>query len=440
MALKETTKQIIEFFHLDAELEHHDYVHEEIKKGIVFKGTNLWILIFAIIIASVGLNMNSTAVIIGAMLISPLMGPINGMGYSIATYDFELFKKAVKNFSFAILAGLIASTTYFFISPVSTANSELWARTSPTIYDVLIALFGGLAGIVAMSSKLKGNVIAGVAIATALMPPLCTAGYGLATLQFNFFFGAIYLFTINTIFIGLATLWTSQILKFPIRTIVDPKRSKKINQVITVVIVLVIGPSLYFGYKLVQKEKFNLNAIQYVNNIEDFEGNYLIKHSIDANNKIINLEYAGATLSEAQKRSIKLKAFDFELDSIHVKIDKGFSMGHFDEQTKELIMMREQIDKLNNELDTRQIKIDSLTQAPLFGRILLKEISTFYPQIEGCSFSETFIYHDSLQQAQAINIIVFDHGDKPLLPQDRKKIEQWVNQRLEGKTLKVIFE
>jgi uncharacterized hydrophobic protein (TIGR00271 family) len=173
--------KVLQFFSLESELEDQDSVYEEIKKGIIFKGTNLWILIFAIIVASVGLNMNSTAVIIGAMLISPLMGPINGMGYSIATYDFELFKKSTKNFAFAIIASLVASATYFALSPVSTAHSELLARTSPTIYDVLIALFGGLAGIVAISSKQKGNVIPGVAIATALMPPLCTAGYGLAT-------------------------------------------------------------------------------------------------------------------------------------------------------------------------------------------------------------------------------------------------------------------
>lgn len=440
MAIKEAAKQIIQFFQLNAELENHDYVHEEISKGVVFKGTNLWILIFAIIIASVGLNMNSIPVIIGAMLISPLMGPINGMGYSIATYDFILFKKAVKNFSFAILAGLVASTAYFFISPVSAANSELWARTSPTIYDVLIALFGGLAGIVALSSKLKGNVIPGVAIATALMPPLCTAGYGLATLQLNFFFGAIYLFTINTIFIGLATLWTSQILKFPIRTIVDPKRSKKINQVITAVIILVLGPSLYFGYNLVQQEKFNINATQYINNIEDFEGNYLIKNEIDAVNKFIHLEYAGLTLNSDQKQQIKMKAFDFGLDSSNIRIEKGFSFGHFDEHAKELFVMREQISLLNSTVTEKQLKIDSLNAAPIQGNALLKEIKSFYPNIQGCSYAETFVYHDSLDQALPTALIVFDNKNSSISTTDRNKIEQWLEKRLEGKRIKVIFQ
>lgn len=218
---------IFHYLNLDQDLDDFELIHATIEKDVVFKGTNLWILVFAIIIASVGLNMNSTAVIIGAMLISPLMGPINGMGYSLATFDFPLFRTAIKNFSFAVIAGLLASTTYFAISPVSDAHSELLARTSPTIYDVLIAFFGGTAGIVAITSKHKGNVIPGVAIATALMPPLCTAGYGLATAQFNYFFGAFYLFTINTVFIALSSVAIAQILKFPITTLVNPEQKKE---------------------------------------------------------------------------------------------------------------------------------------------------------------------------------------------------------------------
>ncbi|PKP18551.1 MAG: DUF389 domain-containing protein, partial [Bacteroidetes bacterium HGW-Bacteroidetes-22] len=170
----ELLKKVIAYFNLHPEMDDYEKIHESIVRDTVFKGTNLWILVFAIIVASVGLNMNSTAVIIGAMLISPLMGPINGMGYSIATYNFELFRQSVRNFSFAVIAALVASTLYFFVSPIATAHSELLARTSPTIYDVLIALFGGMVGVIAISSKQKGNVIPGVAIATALMPPLCT--------------------------------------------------------------------------------------------------------------------------------------------------------------------------------------------------------------------------------------------------------------------------
>lgn len=447
MPLNEILKQIMHFFRLDAELENADYIHEEINKGIVFKGTNLWILIFAIIIASVGLNMNSTAVIIGAMLISPLMGPINGMGYSIATYDFLLFKKSVKNFSFAILASLIASTTYFFISPVSTAHSELLARTSPTIYDVLIALFGGLAGIVAISSKNKGNVIPGVAIATALMPPLCTAGYGLATFQPQFFFGAIYLFTINTLFIGLATLWTSQLLKFPIRTIIDPQKSKKINQIISAVIAIVIVPSLYFGYKLVQQEKFSLNATNYINNIEDFEGNYLMKYNIDPAAKYISLEYAGATMKPEQKARLKEKAFNFGLDSSFVKIEKGLAFEQLSEQSKEVIGLRDQISAINRALEQKDEVIakkdkiiDSLQNVSIFGRTLLSEIKTIYPQIKGCSFSETLFYEDSTPSPKKTSLIVFKKDSAKINLSDQVKIEKWTSTRVGNKYVKIIFE
>jgi len=223
-------KKFLEYTNLESDRTKFDEIHQSIEKDIEFRGTNLWILFFAILVASVGLNMNSTAVIIGAMLISPLMGPINGMGYSLATYDFHLFRRAVKNFTFAVIAGLLASTLYFSVSPISTAYSELLARTSPTIYDVLIALFGGMAGIIAISAKNKGNVIPGVAIATALMPPLCTAGYGISTKQVNFFFGAIYLFTINTVFIALSSVIMSKVLKFPIRTIIEPIHKKKVNR------------------------------------------------------------------------------------------------------------------------------------------------------------------------------------------------------------------
>ena len=158
---------------------------ENILKGINFRGSNLWVLIFAIFIASLGLNVNSTAVIIGAMLISPLMGPIMGIGLGIGINDFELIKKAFRNLAIATIFGILTSTLYFLISPLNEARSELLARTTPTIYDVLIAFFGGLAGIVASSTKLKGNVIPGVAIATALMPPLCTAGFGIASGNFT---------------------------------------------------------------------------------------------------------------------------------------------------------------------------------------------------------------------------------------------------------------
>ncbi|MDD3309430.1 MAG: TIGR00341 family protein [Dysgonamonadaceae bacterium] len=299
--------KFISYFNVINELEDIDIINAEVEKAVVFKGTNLWILICAILVASVGLNMNSTAVIIGAMLISPLMGPINGMGYGLATYDFHLFRKAVKNLTFALIISLITSALYFFISPVDTAHSELLARTSPTIYDVFIAIFGGIAGMLALSSKLKGNVIPGVAIATALMPPICTAGYGLANQQFNFFFGALYLFTINTVFITVASMFVSQILKFPIHSVVDAEKSRRLKRYVSLVLLITAVPSIYFGNKLVQNEKFSDSANRFILQNSVQKNSYLIESNINPTNKSINMIYSGYGVSDSIKLEIKNK-------------------------------------------------------------------------------------------------------------------------------------
>ena len=368
-----TVEKFLHYIDLKYELENFDDIHTEIEKGVVFKGTNLWILVFAILVASVGLNTNSTAVIIGAMLISPLMGPINGMGYSIATYNFVLLRKAIKNFSFAILASLFASTFYFALSPVSTAHSELLARTSPTIYDVMIALFGGLAGIVAISTKMKGNVIPGVAIATALMPPLCTAGYGLATAQFSFFFGAFYLFTINTVFIAFASLIVSQILKMPIRANVSSAQKKRINSYITAIITLTLIPSVYFGYLLVQRENFSENAARFAKNVTFYEGSFLLKSETDPGNKSLKLVYGGGNLNDQSIAGILEKAKDFNLDDSKITIRQGFSVSG--NENTEIDLLKTQISDLTSQLTKKQLFTDSLSKRPLIGKDLLAEIS-----------------------------------------------------------------
>lgn len=217
-------------FNLDPDKIDPSAVVTAISNGIYFRGSNLWILIFAILMASLGLNVNSTAVIIGAMLISPLMGPIMGVGLGLGINNLKLLKDSGKNYLVAIVIGIITSTLYFTLSPVYGTQSELLARTTPTVYDVLIAFFGGLAGIIATSSKEKGNVIPGVAIATALMPPLCTAGYGLAIGNLYYFIGAFYLLFINSVFICLATYIIVRFLRFPLVVLPDPKKQKTLSE------------------------------------------------------------------------------------------------------------------------------------------------------------------------------------------------------------------
>lgn len=434
-------EKIIHYFNLDRDAEDFDKIHETIEKDIIFKGTNLWILMFAIIIASVGLNMNSTAVIIGAMLISPLMGPINGMGYGIATYNFPLFRKAVKNFTFAVITGLVASTIYFGISPVSSAHSELLARTSPTIYDVIIALFGGLAGIVAITSKYKGNVIPGVAIATALMPPLCTAGYGLATAQFNFFFGAIYLFTINTVFIAISSMVISQVLKFPIRTLVNEDQKNRVNRWITVIIIVTIVPSIYFGYLLVEKEKFTENAHNFTNNISVFEDNYLLKYDINPDKETIKLIYGGGSLTNVHQEKIKEKAKDFALEDARIDFQQGFSFSEFQTRLSEVQNLQGEINRLTSIIRLNEQKQDSLTRKNYLGKQLLAEIKQVYPQITTLSFSESYYFDDSNEsEPQIFGLAVVKTKTGRISKTDRDKITNWFKARLTGTEVKTFFE
>ena len=249
--------KIFDFINLHNGEDLREKVLENVKSNISFRGANLWILACAIVIASVGLNVNSTAVIIGAMLISPLMGPIVGAGFALAIYDFELLKKSAKNLLIATILSLVVATIYFFVSPFKDMQSELFARTSPNIYDVLIAFFGGLVGVIALTRVEKGNPIPGVAIATALMPPLCTAGYGLAIGNFAYFFGAFYLYSINCFFICIATFLIIKYLKYQPVKILNQKLEKQIRYGITGLILIMIIPSFYLAYNLLQEKKYS---------------------------------------------------------------------------------------------------------------------------------------------------------------------------------------
>ncbi|RMF51060.1 MAG: TIGR00341 family protein [Bacteroidetes bacterium] len=241
-------------FDLRPEMEDPQRVLASIAQDATFRGINLWVLVTATIVASVGLNVNSTAVIIGAMLISPLMGPINGIGVSLAIYDVQLFYRSVRNLAVAVLFSLLASALYFLITPLKEAGSELLARTTPTFWDVLIAFFGGLSGaIAALGRGKKTNVIAGVAIATALMPPLCTAGYGIGTLQPRFLFGALYLFLINAVFISASSYLAFQVIRFPNREFVDKAYQNRIRRVMAFVVLATLIPSVYVAYTVVKE-------------------------------------------------------------------------------------------------------------------------------------------------------------------------------------------
>lgn len=438
MAETNWINRLLGFLRLTHERESNEVIHEVIEKSVVFRGTNLWILIFAILVASVGLNMNSTAVIIGAMLISPLMGPINGVGYSVATYNYSLFKKSLANFGFASGAALVTSTLYFLLTPIHTEHSEILARTSPTIYDVLIALFGGLAGIIAISSKNKGNVIPGVAIATALMPPLCTAGYGLSIGNLVYFFGALYLFVINSVFIALASMLVTQILKLPRKSHLLTREIKNKNLAIGIVIAITVIPSFYLGYTLVVKEKFMEKAEGYVKDVSQWEGNYLLSNTIDGDKRTIHLVYAGNEFDEKTVERLKQKAHDLGMTDLQLTVEQGLKIEDFKVDDTRLDIQAKELERLKSALVFKERSLDSLRHVPDLGKNILDEISAIYPQIIACSYSESEHYVDSLEHAAPVAVVILETTDD-LEEKDIKKVRDWLIRRIGNQHLILKF-
>tara|TARA_B100001063_G_scaffold138063_1_gene129036 strand:- start:6791 stop:8221 length:1431 start_codon:yes stop_codon:yes gene_type:complete len=273
---------------------------ENVKTDISIKGHNAWILIFSIFVASIGLNVSSAAVVIGAMLISPLMGPIVGLGLSVAINDVETLKKSLINLGVMVALSVITAYLYFSISPLTKETPELLARTYPTILDVLIAIFGGLALIVAKTKKgTMASVIFGVAIATALMPPLCTVGYGLAIGNINYAGGAIYLFSINAVFIALTTFLIAKILRFPMVKYANSKRRKRIAQIATSISVIVIVPSIILFLNLLKVQVFENKAKEFITTSIKHKGAVILKSNQDYDLNTIEVYLIGRLVPES---------------------------------------------------------------------------------------------------------------------------------------------
>ncbi len=428
--------KIFEHFNLKRELENYDTIYANVSVGVPFRGTNLWILFFAIIIASIGLNLNSTAVIIGAMLISPLMGPIMGLGLSVAINDIDLLKKSFHNYIVAVGIGLLGSTLYFIITPIDEAHSELLARTSPTLYDVLIALFGGLAGIVATSSKLKGNVIPGVAIATALMPPLCTAGYGLATLQWNFFFGALYLFFINTVFIGFSTLLIARLIRFPLKQWQDKAKEIRANRIVWIIVILTVIPSVYFAYDIVQQTRYAEKVDVFIQNEAQFPNDYLLKKEVNANKREVTLTYGGELILQEKIDSVAALLPKYGLSDTKLNIQQGFAYlaENKNNNTDEVNTA------LNNqmlELQTIKAKYDSVVRIHERTGQMLKELKVQYPQVRSLAFERIVYFTDSTQHQGWLSVI---RSANTIANADRNKIEAWIKTRTQEDSVRFIYE
>ncbi len=428
-------------FKLNAEKEELQTVISNIDAGVVFRGTNLWVLIFAIFVASLGLNVNSTAVIIGAMLISPLMGPIMGIGLGVGINDVALLRKAVYNYSIATGVALATSTLFFLISPLDDAHSEILSRTSPNIYDVLIALFGGFAGILATSSKQKGNVIPGVAIATALMPPLCTAGYGLATWQFSYFIGAFYLFIINTVFIALATFIIVRFLHFPYTNLQSKKADQMAQRIIWFVVLATLLPSVYFGYDMIQQTRFIKKANRFITNEAHFSNDYLLNKKVDARSRKITLVFGGKKIAPEEIEQLKGELKKYGLDGAKLEVKQGFAYLTEDKKNKQndqLTQLTVAMAEKEKQEKILQSDLDSIDNLQKLGKQVYAELKAQYPSIKNAVIQSSNLLSDS--SAKAPVYVVLLSLSYNLSRQEKNRMESWLKVRLQPNNVKLIFQ
>ncbi len=420
-----------------------------ITKGVEFRSDNVWVLFFAIIIASVGLNVNSTAVIIGAMLVSPLMGPIMGLGLSIGISDGELLRKSLKNLFIMIVISLVASSLYFLISPLSDAQSELLARTKPTIYDVFIAFFGGLAGILAASRKQeKVTVVSGVAIATALMPPLCTAGYGLGTGQLIYFFGAFYLFFINAFFIALATYLMVRYLHFPRKNFLDQATELKVRRSIAVFTIVVLVPSVFIAINVVRETSFDNDAIKYVNDIQNspvMQNVQIIsqKRTFSRKGNEITISLVGEPLTSEQVAVLQKRMEEMGLKNTKLTIrqaggaslDVGTQAKMLQNFIEDKDRTIEQKDSLIQEL-RQQIRLEQ-QRAQVTAEQLAHELSVLYPHIHDISMAEAVKFSVQSNTSDTIPTLNINWTQQPT-NDEYQHLFNWLKVRLKTNKLDII--
>lgn len=421
-----------------------------IRRDVEFKGVNVWILVASIFIASIGLNTNSTAVIIGAMLISPLMGPIIGTGLAVGIMDFALLKKSLRNFATTVLISILTSTLYFAISPLSEVQSELLARTTPTIFDVGIAFFGGLAGIVAGSRREKSNVVPGVAIATALMPPLCTAGFGLASGDYTFFFGAMYLFFINSVFICFATILIVRYLKFKRVGFVDQRTEKRARYGIYIFLIITIIPSIFIGYNVIQQSLFKTKAMVFVSDYLEFPNRQVIKTDLnyDADSSSIEISLLGKPLEQEEILSLNRKLLERGLVKTRLVIHQagtyeGEMATRLNQELKTGIL--EDLYKRNEQaLQTKDEKISLLEQELLRYRLgnvsyqrLSQEIRVQYPMVERVGFSRLAETNIEKMTTDTIPTILVRWKEFPGEAREQQ-LGEWLRLRLELDTIRVL--
>ncbi|WP_282136681.1 DUF389 domain-containing protein [Seonamhaeicola maritimus] len=432
-----------------------DATVEAIKGDIPFKGATAWILICSIFVASVGLNANSTAVVIGAMLISPLMGPILGVGLSIAINDIDTLKKSIINLATMIVLSLITAFLFFWFFPLSEDNSELLGRVKPDIRDVLIAFFGGLALIIARTKKgTIASVIFGVAIATALMPPLCTAGYGLAKGNMEYFLGAMYLFTINTIFIALATFLVLKLLRFPMLKYVNSKKRKRIGQFASLLAILVMIPAGFTFFDVYNESNFNRDATLFINHeldalphAEYIRNNSIYRYNSDGNSEIEFNSFGLDEIPESTIALLKSRVSDYPAlvkHSTQLIFNQSRSKGLDNFKYMQELRVRDSLDLLSQTqkivfLEDKVKQLSKLEKNYIEFEELSKEVKINYQNIESIAYSNVISSNFSkLDTISVFEVKWIDSLAKEVSrKEERERLEKWFKQKLELDTLVV---
>lgn len=451
MDTKSRNKYIIrkffnDYLDLNKSKEDEQKTVDAIRNGVEFRGASLWILIFATFIASLGLNVNSTAVIIGAMLISPLMGPIMGVGLAIGISDFELMKRSLKSYFIATAFSVTTASIYFAFTPLDEVQSELLARTSPTIYDVFIALVGGLAGIVAVATKEKGNVIPGVAIATALMPPLCTAGFGIATGNIFYFLGAFYLYFINSVFISLATYLGVRFMKFQHKQFVDKNREKLVRKYIVTIVIITMCPAIYLTYGIVKETIYQSSSNNFIANELQLPDSQILSSEISYHDREIKVVIVGKEISEEQLATINSKLDKYNLKGTTLKVIQGMNNGYMDISNIKTMVMEDFYKRSEQKIASQQVEIDSLsallnlyTRSGQADTRLAGEVKALFPEVNSIALSRSIRMNVDSFDTDTLTFVILQ-SKKTLSDTEKKRISDWLLRRTGARKLQLIME
>lgn len=448
MVFKNLLERVGYYFNLMPDKEEERECIERISKEVSFKGANLWVLIFAIFLASLGLNVNSTAVIIGAMLISPLMGPIIGMGLAVGINDLDLLKRSAKNYAVATLISVLTATLFFLISPLSEAQSELLARTSPTLYDVLIAFCGGAAGVIALCTRGKGNVIPGVAIATALMPPLCTAGYGLATGHLLYFLGAFYLFFINTVFIALAIFAGVRLMKFHQHEDLSDEQARIERRWIMSLVILTMIPAAIMTYSIVSQSVFDNNVNHFIKSELQQRGTQIISHTVDKDSLKLRVVAVGREITEPRRMEAQSQMNNYGMEGFTLRIIQGT-------QSDSLLILENKVNTLTSTREAEQQKLLELsaensrlmkqlaeyTSPEQLSAEIRPELATLFPQVQSFSLSRVVEFRrDSTDTSTYLSALIQTENGKPLAQAEKQKLHHWLQMRTKADSLVVVMK